>query len=292
MDSEGVDDAQLATGAFRGAVASMEAAFESLRAHRPGSVERVETVVETLIGHLKTSDSLLVSLLGGRAGAAGAAHTAVNVGIFALRIGMALQYAHPELSELGLVALLHDTAALGAPAARAGVGDAAAVLRALGAGHAHVADLVVQAHEQLNGRGADGARRPRAHQHAQIVALAATYEQLSRQEPGGPRAWPPTAVKEILRRERARFPDAILKALIQISVEFPVGAFVRLNSGEVARVVAKNPGLPLRPVVEIPAREGRQRVEAKTVDLRDSPFLHVREFLGAERPAAGAATLS
>ena len=114
-----------------------------------------------------------------------------------------------------------------------------------------------------------------------VVAVAATYAHLSRQLPAGRRTWPPAAVKEILRRGRARFPDAILKALIQISVQFPVGGFVRLNSGEIARVVAKNEGLPLRPVVIVAGRT-KQPAEPKRVDLRDNPFLFIVECLGAE----------
>lgn len=281
---------EVALDTFRRAVTSTAAAFESLRVHLPAPIAGVEGVVESLIGQLKTSDSLLVPLLSAGAEETSPAHTAVNVSILALRIGLELQYSHPDLSQLGQVALLHDIGRIGTPATRLGIEQGAKLIRTLGPAYVQVANLVVQAHERVHGRGGDGDAAPRAHEHVQIVSLAATYERLSRQQPKGPRAWPPAPVKEILRRERARFPDDILKALIQIMVTFPVGSFVRLNSGEVACVVAKNDRFPLRPIVSIPSRGGGSSAEAKLIDLRDNPFLYVKEFLGHEGHELGGAS--
>jgi hypothetical protein len=263
--------------AFRRTVADTDAALASLQ--RPGADERVNAVVETLIGHLKSGDSLLVPVLSGRPGSWSRAHTATIIGIVALRIGMDLDYTHPELSQLGQVALLYEIGAGTAPARRS-VEDGARLIGALGPAFGLVADLVLQARERMEaGANGPGVRAP---QDAEIVAVAATYAHLARQLPNGPSTFPPPAVKELLRRGRARFPDAILKALIHITVQFPVGAFVRLNSGEVARVVAKNEGLPLRPVVVIAGRRGKQPAEPQRVDLRDNPFLFIGEFLGHE----------
>ena len=262
--------------AFRAAVASATATFEALLQQRPGSDERITSVVEALIGELKASDALLISVLSGRRSTT-PAHAAVIVTILAVRIGMEMSYSHPELSQLGHVALLHDVTGAGTPPTRSAL-DLLHRIRALGPVYATVADLVVQVHGRLHDE-ADDERAARAHQDAKIVALAVSYDREARQLPSGPRAWPPLPVKAILRRERARFPDAILKALIQISVEFPVGALVRLNSGEVARVVAKNARLPLRPVVQVASRAGKAG-EPRQVDLRDNAFLHVVEFLG------------
>jgi hypothetical protein len=260
---------------LRGAVVATEAAFRALQIDSPAAIARVEVVVESLIVNLKTSDSLLIPLLSGGAAGSGAAHTAVDVTILSLRMGMELRYAHPELSQLGLVAMLHNAGRSGTPVARLGLA---------GPAYAQVAHVVAHAQELVDGRAPAGRRGARAHEHAEIVALAALYESLSRQQPTGPRAWPPVAVKEILRRARARFADEVLKALIQITVSFPVGGLVRLNSGEIACVVERNDGLPLRPVVSIEARRGRRLADPKLIDLRENPFLYVCEFLGYGGP--------
>jgi hypothetical protein len=275
-------EAELAVEAFRSAVAGADASFAAVLQQRAGADERVSAVVGGLIGHLKTSDSLLISVLSGGPRTSSAAHAAVTAGILALRIGMELDYAYPELNQLGHVAVLHDIAGSGTPATHAGREQAVHRIRLLSPAYTTIADLIVQAHEALG--GVDGARAARLHQDAKVVALAVTYDRLARQQPTGPRAWPPMPVKEILRRERTRFPDAILKAFIEISVQFPVGGLVRLNSGEVARVVEKNDGFPLRPVVLVAARGGKQPTEPRQVDLKDNPFLFVKEFLGHTAP--------
>ena len=242
-------DGQSSMETFRRAVADTERAFAALQRHTAGADDGVSAVVDSVIGHLKSSDALLVPVLGSQPGAWSRAHTAAIITVVALRIGMELDYTHPALSQLGQAALLHE----------------------LGTGEQTRADD-------------DSPLSVPADPDAKIVAVAATYAHLSRQLPAGRRTWPPAAVKEILRRGRARFPDTILKALIQISVQFPIGGFVRLNSGELARVVAKNEGLPLRPVVVIAGRRAKQPSEPKRVDLRDNPFLFIVEFLGAEVP--------
>lgn len=254
---------------FRRAVADTEAAFTALQQQSAGADERVSAVVETVVSHLKSGDALLVPVLAGKPGAWSRPQTAVVIVIVALRIGMELDYTHPELTHLGQAALLYE------PAPRVSADDGVRLIRALGPAYGSVADTVLEAR--------DGRSAP-ADPDAQIVAVAATYAHLSRDLPAARRTWPPAAVKEILRRERARFNDAVLKALIHISVQFPVGGFVRLNSGELARVVAKNEGLPLRPVVVIAGRRGRAAAEPKRVDLGANPFLFIVEFLGHEAP--------
>jgi hypothetical protein len=262
---------------FRRAVADTEAVYAALQAQAAGAEDRVSAVVETIVSDLKSGDGLLIPVLAGRPGAWSRAHTAAIIAIVALRIGMELDYTHPELADVGQAALLYELAAT----PRAGADDGARVIRALGPAYTGVAATVLAARESL--RAASGRGAP-ADPDAQIVAVAATYAHLSRELATARRTWPPVAVKEILRRERARFPDVVLKALIHISVQFPVGGLVRLNSGELARVVAKNEGLPLRPVVVIAGRRARTAAEPRRVDLGANPFLFILEFLGDETP--------
>jgi hypothetical protein len=263
----------VSTDTFRRAVADTESVYATLQGQGSGAEERVFAVVETVISDLKSGDDLLLPVLGGRPGAWSRAHTAVVVAVVALRIAMELDYTHPELADVGQAALLYELTARAE--------DGVKLVRALGPSCAGVADTVLAARESLKSGSSRGAP---ADPDAQIVALAASYAHLSRELPIARRTWPPAAVKEILRRERARFPDVVLKALIQISVQFPVGSFVRLNSGELARVVAKNEGLPLRPVVVIAGRRAKAPAEPRRVDLGANPFLFILDFLGHEGP--------
>ena len=266
--------------AFQAVVASAEAAFGSLRLLMPTSIKGVEDVVESLIAHLERADAMLIPLFTGEARSLAPPRVAVCVGALAVAIGMKLRYSQTELAQVGLVALLLEVGGIGGARTSTDGRESAAFIRGFGSRYAQIATLVAQAHELEQDSGADTEKVQRAHAHAQIVALAATYESLSWRQPSGPRTWPPAAVKELVRRERARTPDAILKATIEILVTLPVGGIVRLNSGEVGCVVRKNAGLPLRPVISIPGRQDRQPAEPKLIDLQESPFLYVCEFLG------------
>jgi len=200
-----------------------------------------------------------------------------------LAIGAKLRYPQPELIDLGLVALLHDVGRRNAAPGHAGRESGAMLTRGFGSAYARVAGLVAQAEQHRHDPGGDSGQGVAVPPLAQIVALAATYESIARQQPSGPSTWPPAAVKELIRRERARMADAILKAAIEVLVALPVGGLVRLNSGEIARVMRKNDRLPLRPVVAVTGSSGRQSAHRKVIDLRDTPFLHVAEFLGDNR---------
>jgi len=268
---------------FRSAVASTDAAFVSLRSLAATAIKEVEDVVETLIDQLATSDALLLPVFGSGPRSSAAAPVAVYVAALALSIGAKLRYPRPELVELGLVALLHDVGRRNSAHGHAGREGSAMLSHAFGPAYARVARLVAQAEQHRHDSRADSDQGVAVPPLAQIVALAATYEHVARQQPSGPSTWPPTAVKELIRRERARTADAILKAAIEVLVALPVGGLVRLNSGEIARVMRKNDRLPLRPVVAVTARSGPQSADRKVIDLRDTPFLHVAEFLGDNR---------
>jgi hypothetical protein len=54
-------------------------------------------------------------------------------------------------------------------------------------------------------------------------------------------------------------------------------------------VVARNAGLPLRPVVSVRARRGSSSAASKLIDLQERPFLYVQEFLGYDDAQPGPA---
>ncbi len=81
---------------------------------------------------------------------------------------------------------------------------------------------------------------------------------------------------------RTAFPDRILKALIQALTPYPMGSMVRLNTGEIGRVVRKNKDYPLRPVVEVLDRGGKRLEEPVAIDLGQSPLVNIQESLAEE----------
>lgn len=54
------------------------------------------------------------------------------------------------------------------------------------------------------------------------------------------------------------------------------------NTGEISRVVKKNNGLPLRPVVEVLVRRGKWLEEPVVIDLRESLLHHIEDLVAEE----------
>lgn len=256
---------------FHRAVAITEEVLQSVRGRTSFSVTILEMMLGALLESLQTSDVLLLPFFSPGGGSANPAPKAVNVCALSLKIGTQLNYAPDQLRKLGLAALLYE----------AGFGrtqkDEAPLVQGLGARYAGVTDVVVQLRERT-----DGVRDTEIHEHAHIVFLAGLIESLTRRRPARSGLGPSEAIKEVLQRERGTFPDKILKALIRILATLPVGSLVRLNTGEICRVVAKNDSFPLRPMVVVLVRRQKRLPEPTPIDLSQNPFLHIEGFVTEE----------
>jgi hypothetical protein len=279
---------------YQGAVASTGPLLRARRRDDVFAVESAESVVEALLEQLEVSDALLVPFLGTLTGAANPAAETIGPCILSVRIAIELEYPRAEVSRLGLAALAHEIGRARVPkdsdasTVRRAVEEQAQLVRQCGPDYGDVADLVRRSHDTLS-EAASESSRPLG-DSAHIIGLVTLYHGLAHQR-GTEHAWPPERLKAILRAQRARFPDRILKALIRVLTTLPLGGLVRLNNGEIGYVVAKNAGFPLRPVVAIWISLSKLLPEAKIVDLQRDPFLYVEAFLGDTRLDAERGTL-
>lgn len=258
-------DIRASEDVFHRAVAIMEEVLHSVRAGTSFPVTSLEAMLEALLESLQSSDVLLLPFFSPGGGSANPAPRAVNVCVLSLKLGTQLNYAPDQVRKLGLAALLYE----------AGIGrtqkDEAKLVQGLGARYAGVTDVVVQLRERT-----DRVRDTEIHEHAHIVFVAGLIESLTRRRPARSGLGPSEAIKEVLQRERGTFPDKILKALIRILATLPVGCLVRLNTGEICRVAAKNDRFPLRPMVVVLVRRQKRLPEPTPIDLSQNPFLHIQ----------------
>lgn len=211
-----------------------------------------------------------------------AAHM-TSVGVLSVQIGRGLGYDQERLLDLGVAAFLFDVGVASLPAGA----DSAAyqthaqlgaeIVRRWAPPRAGVVDAVLQHHERENGRGyPQGLAGAAIHSNAKVIGLMDVYTALIFPRPPGSRLPPYQAVRQIVSSKHEDFATPVIKALLaEISI-FPPRTVVKLNTGEVGRVIAVNRDHPLRPKVEIVAdSKGNPLPAPKILDLSEAPFIYV-----------------
>jgi HD-GYP domain-containing protein (c-di-GMP phosphodiesterase class II) len=277
--------------------------LEAASGWKPFEVGTLRRVVLGMVNALAAGDDLLVQALDEGETYLDLPRHMVNVAIFAIKIGQGTDCREDELPKLGLAACLHDLGMVIVPRRilekpESLSADEIALLRqhpergfrileALGPEYDWLAKVALQEHEREDGSGYPwGLKGDAIHEFARIVGIADVYEALTHTRPYQKRRVPYDVVKEIINAERRRFSDRVLKGLIRGLSTFPVGSLVRLNSLEVARIVATNPAFPLRPVVEvIQGPRGDRLPQPRRVDLATNTLLYITDTPSGKVPA-------
>jgi HD-GYP domain-containing protein (c-di-GMP phosphodiesterase class II) len=281
---------------------------EALRSGTACEIGLLDAAAAALVESLRQGDGLLVHALAGGETHLDLPSHMVNVAILAVKIGQGIGYGEEDLQRLALVSCLHDVGMLIVPQnilekpGRLDPDEVALIrqhpekgfqmLQTLGPALDWVATVALHEHEREDGSGyPQGLKGDEIHEYAKIVGLADLYEALTHSRPYQKTRISFDAVKEIMSVDRSRFPNRILRGLIQGLSTFPVGSLVRLNSKEIARVVATNPTFPLRPVVEIlKDSRGEWLPSPRRVDLAQNSLLYITDTAtsGASRNSGAA----
>ncbi len=223
------------------------------------------------------------------------------VAIHSLAMGLALDYGRSQCAELALGALLHDVGMTRVSEQilekRGPLGpEELAEIRS----HPHAgvellkktpgAGLplpfaVFQDHERADGRGYPrGAANGWIHDHAKVIAVADVYQAMTAPRPYKPRRSAHRAVLQLLSMVQEDVLDGVAcRAFLLMHGVFPVGSWVRLADGRIARAVDSR-GKPYdRPVVRVVgAPDGSPLETPETIDLSREPDLAVLEDLDSD----------
>jgi len=158
------------------------------------------------------------------------------------------------------------------------------LLAALGVADETMAQMITQVHSLLRFEKPPG-DRPRTDLRAQTVALASLIDLTF----NGPQEQKPSDLHDVtsllMAQQGMRFSPVLFRALLRAIPIFPVGAFVELSSGDLARVVSLNEDNHFRPRVELTSSSGEPGSERRIVDLARAPFLHIRQRVAGALPA-------
>lgn len=285
-------DPQEATQLLRELSVALNGFLEAARANQPLPLAPLEPLAARLVDGLGATDALMVGALDVRGGQGSLAAHCIHVAIFAVRIAAGMELPRAEQVKVALAGVLHDVGMVRFPPDFTQVErtltareqeelkrhpeEGYKLLSALGPAYKWLADVAHQEHERDDGSGYPrGLSGDQILETARIVALADIYESVTHPRPHRKALVPFDAVREILTTERRRFSERVVKGLLKGLSAFPVGSLVRLNTREVARVVATNPAFPLRPAVEVLFDAAGDRVQGRRIDLAKSSLQYI-----------------
>jgi len=259
----------------------------------------VQDLARELLAFAARDTELAIALALGTPGADGEsadeslARHSWNVGVLAVATAIELGYALEQVVEIGAAALLHDVGMVRLPEALAAkpacLDDeeekelrrhplhAIEVLRRFPEVPVALAAAAYEEHERPDGSGYPrGVSEPC--DVARIVAVADVFDALASPRPHRPARPPHTAVREVVALAAKKKLDAkVLRGLLKAVTLFPIGSFVRLSDGVLARVVRAGAGDPARPVVALFAEPLDPEARPAFIDLSGRPELKIAE---------------
>lgn len=291
------EGAAVGSNTYREAVSAVYAFLQGHRNKSQPPLTAVAQAVERIVQEVGASNALYLAVIHHRPDFADvdtylAAHQ-VNTAIYALKIAAGEKFSEKQVYEVALGAAVHDAGMTQLPdglITRRGKLDQSgysqvkqhpelgrALLKPYARAYPWLPEVIHQEHERWDGSGyPEGLAGEEIHAYARIIGLADTYEALTHGRPFRERMIPFNVLQQLIRLGGRLFQSDLVKSLIQEISVFPLGSFVRLNTGEVGRVISINQGYPLRPIVHVMfTSEGVPLESGRKVDLRSEPMVYI-----------------
>lgn len=289
---------------YRTLVEETQSVFELLRASQKVNGRQLIQMCEQLIHALIEDRELLLNsiFLAMENGGDYLARHSMNVAIISVNIAAAHGFSRPMIMEVAYGALLADIGMLNVPdevrfkTTPLSLSDINEIkrhtvygidkLQGISELPKTTALIAYQSHERLDGSGYPHGKKATAiHDFAKVVAVADIYHAMIDQRPFRKDPNLPYAAMENLLKmvSQKKLDGRFVKSLLACISLFPVGSWVRLNSGEVARVVKADRDIYTQPVVVILYDIKGQPCDPKTVDLRKD---RVRKIQEAVKPVS------
>lgn len=198
-----------------------------------GEIKKIATVlVETFVNN----PNVLFNLTGSYIIDTPAALHSVNVSLISLRIGQCLGYTKTFLINLGLNALVHE--------------------------------LVEQYKWDADSLYSAEMKSQPKKKILEIIKPVNEFESLIHQHLTHSSLAPTVALKRLLDSPTGSYNTEILKHLTTQITPYPLGGFVKLNTGEIGRVIKINSHNPFRPCIDLVRdRSNNLILEPKEIDL-------------------------
>jgi hypothetical protein len=216
-----------------------------------------------------------------------------DVTVICLKIGKGMGFDIKALLKLGLAAFLENVGMYRIPDSilnksktldlqeaafiRKHPGVSHEILSRMGEKYDWLAEIALQVHERSDGSGYPrGLKGTEILEPASIIGLVDSFIAMSKDRPYREKLIRTEAVKSIVEACKGLFPPRIIKAFLNQISPFPVGSYVRLNTGFIGKVTATDKDQPFRPTIELLYDSSGNRLEKlRTISLSEMPMLHI-----------------
>ncbi len=267
------------------AVQCVKKAFAALAAGEQPDLEEAGNVVEGLLDHMVRDTAILTTLAKLKAYDDYTFMHSVNVTIFSLIIGKALQYTRSDLTKLGIGAMFHDIGKTKIPndilnqPRRLEPHEVAhiqkhplhslALLRDVTGMSVDSLRVSLEHHERLSGQGYPrGLKGAKISEFGMISSIADVYDAMTTDRVYQKKTEPHSALARIYAMAKENFNVGFVERFIARMGFYPIGSIVILTSGEVGIVTETHLDHLLSPVVMLLRdRAGQEISSPDFVDL-------------------------
>jgi len=258
-----------------------------------------------IVASVRQSNYLQIRAMGKRDGGDFPIHS-INVTIYSVKLATGLKYETKQLIELAVSALLHDIGMLLIPedirhAQRKLSPEEISTLKLHPqygsdyltkavqthpelAAFTFLPIVVLQEHERMNGTGyPNSIPGDEIHEYSKIISIIDMYEAVSHPSNYRDEYLAYEALQKVVALKDAHFDVKLLRALVREISIFPIDSVVKLNDGQIGRVIDLEPSHPMRPkLLLLYDAEGNKYEEEKELELSKSPFLYVEVPISEE----------
>ena len=251
-----------------------------------------------IVASVRNSNYLQIRAISKRDGGDFPVHS-INVTIYSVKLATGLKYETKNLVELAVASLLHDIGMLLIPA------DIRKAQRRLSpeeistlklhpqhgseyltkavqthlelAAFPFLPIVAFQEHERMNGTGyPNSIPGDEIHEYAKIISIIDMYEAVSHPSNYRDEYLAYEALQKVVALKDTHFDVKLLRALVREISIFPIDSVVRLNDGQIGKVIGLEPSHPMRPkLLLLYDTDGKRYEEENELELSKSPFLYV-----------------
>lgn len=257
----------------------------------PIDSRQLSTQVGAYTGALSADPDSVMAVAGQLSQDPTLAEHCLKTAVLGLALGLEMGLDEENLRNLGLCGLLHDWGMVKVPSEirRAEHPLDEVEIMQIKRHPAHTLDLLdqiqgvpkvvalvsYQIHERPNGLGyPNGRHKEHIHLFARILAVADTYSALTSPRPNRPPLMPYSAMECLIRQAQTGDVDPdVVRALLSVLSLFPIGSFVVLSDGSIARVLRRGTQNYAAPIVRLIADKDGERFDQES----DSSIIDLSE---------------